>query len=55
MLVQEAKLLPIFVLAALKNPVMRDGVDVRADERSYLMMMVRQSMLVCMRVDFVWT
>jgi len=39
-LTEEAKLLPIYVLAALKSLVLRDGVEVRADERSMLMMMV---------------
>jgi protein transport protein SEC24 len=36
----ETKMLPLYILAALKNSVLRDGVEVHADERSNLMMMV---------------
>jgi len=34
------KLLPLYILAALKNPVLRDGVAVRSDDRVNLMMQV---------------
>lgn len=36
----QAALLPLLTLAALKNVAVRDGVDVRADERSAVMMQV---------------
>jgi len=36
----QIKLLPLYVLSALKSPVLRDGVDVRSDERVALMTQV---------------
>ena len=36
----QAALLPLLTLAALKNVAIRDGVEVRADERSAVMMQV---------------
>jgi len=35
---EAAQMLPLYTLAALKSAVMRDGVEVRSDERVWLMM-----------------
>lgn len=35
---EQVQLLPLYTLAALKSAVMRDGVEVRSDERVWLMM-----------------
>ena len=37
---EQVQLLPLYTLAALKSAVMRDGVEVRSDERVWLMMNV---------------
>ena len=29
----QAQLLPLYILAALKHPVLKDGTDIRSDER----------------------
>ena len=37
---EAVQMLPLYTLAALKSSVMKDGVDVRADERVWMMMQV---------------
>ncbi|KAJ1480491.1 hypothetical protein T484DRAFT_1810589 [Baffinella frigidus] len=34
---EQAQLLPLYILAALKHPVLKDGTDIRSDERIALM------------------
>ena len=48
----QVQLLPLYTLAALKSAVMRDGVEVRSDERVWLMMNIgsMSTAQVCARV-----
>jgi hypothetical protein len=50
---EATQLLPLYTLAALKSAVMRDGVEVRSDERVGLMLNIGGFFLVERRVR-VW-
>jgi len=50
---ESLKLLPLYTLALIKNPLMRAGTDIRADERSALMAQACRMPLIS-SVDFVY-